>query len=470
MTSMRHVRTLRTVTSRQARFMRTIIQKRAIRGAGPAHGKGKVLMRNPVLRALPRTLAAVLFIAGLACALAASAEESPRFDWREQNAYTLGVQAYIYAFPWSYMAEARWTRSEPVDHQADRFDHVRKLEDASHLTGGAPNNDTLYSRAWVYLKDEPVILTVPEISDRYHSVELADFMDDNFAYVGTRATGDSAGNFAIVGPGWKGKLPAGVTALPPSSTPWAFVLVRTYVRDASDLAAAHAIQDKYKLTPLSQWGKAKVTTPKSAEIWEPLSRDGDPLNEWRTINRAMLEIPPDPRDADMLHSFARIGVGPGFDVDALDKSTKQGLERAAVDGRKIIVGAFAAGYGQKEVNGWNYPPRATGRLTPTRDWLMRAVQPAAGFVVNDPIEATYLNVSVDGEGRPLSGKNRYVIHFAKGGEPKVKAFWSVTMYNLKYNLVANPINRYSVGDRSGMRPDADGGLTIYVQKKLAWLR
>ena len=88
----------------------------------------------------------------------------------------------------------------------------------------------------------------------------------------------------------------------------------------------------------------------------------------------------------------------------------------------------------------------------------------AGFVANDPVEATYLNVSVDGDGRPPTGKNRYVIHFDKGGQPKVKAFWSVTMYNLQYNLVANPIDRYSVGDRTGMKPDADGGLTIYVQK------
>ncbi len=233
------------------------IQKRSIRAPVSLTMKFKVLMRNPVHLALPRILAVVLSVAGLLRISEANAEESPRFDWREQNAYAQGVQAYIYAFPWSYMAEARWTRSEPVDHQANRFDHVRKLEDASHLTGGAPNNDTLYSRAWVYLKDEPVILTVPEISDRYHSVELADFMDDNFAYVGTRATGDSAGSYGIVGPGWKGKLPAGVTALPPSSTPWAFVLVRTYVKGVSDLPAAYAIQDKYKLTPLSQWGKAK---------------------------------------------------------------------------------------------------------------------------------------------------------------------------------------------------------------------
>jgi hypothetical protein len=178
----------------------------------------------------------------------------------------------------------------------------------------------------------------------------------------------------------------------------------------------------------------------------------------------MLEIPADPRDADMLQSFARIGVGPGLDIDALDPSTKRGLARAAADGRKIIYDAFAAGYGQKNVNGWNYPPPQTGRMTGARDWLLRAIQPAIGFNTNDPIEATYLNASVDGDGKLLTGKNRYVIHFAKGEEPKVKAFWSLTIYNSKHNLVANPINRYSVGDRSGLKPDADGGLTIYVQK------
>ena len=106
------------------------------------------------------------------------------------------------------------------------------------MSGGAPNNDTLYSRAWVYLKDEPVILTVPEIADRYYTMEIVDFMGNNFAYVGTRATGTKAGNYAIVGPDWKGTLPEGMKALPPSSTPWATILGRTYVKDASDLDAA----------------------------------------------------------------------------------------------------------------------------------------------------------------------------------------------------------------------------------------
>jgi hypothetical protein len=385
-------------------------------------------------------------------------------DWREMNAYSLGVQAYIYTFPWSYMTDQRWFRSEDVGHQANQLFHFRALKDASHLDGGSPNNDTLYSRSWLYLKDEPIILTVPEISDRYHSVELTDFMDDNFAYVTMRSPGPYAGNYAIVQKDWKGELPEGVTVLPPTSTPWNFLQLRTYVEGPSDLERAHAVQDGYKLTPLSQWTNPEATPLASAEIWQPLDRSADPLNEWRTINRAMIDNPPDPVDADMLRQFASIGIGPGLDVDALDASTQRGLARAAVDGRKIIYDSFAAGYGQTKVNGWNYPPPQTGRMTQSRDWLLRAMQPAVGFNANDPVEAVYLNVAVDGDGKLLSGDKRYIIHFDPGSQPKVNAFWSITMYNDKFNLVANPIDQYSVGDRSGMTEDADGGLTIYLQK------
>jgi hypothetical protein len=291
-------------------------------------------MRNPIALTWQRAFVVSLIGLGLAgfAAQSSKAEEAPRADWREQNAYTLGVQAYLYAFPWAYMPDARWQRTEAIDRQADRFDHIRHLEDANHLSGGAPNNDTLYSRAWVCLKDEPVILTVPEILDRYYTMEIVDFMGDNFAYVGTRATGTKAGNYAIGGPDWKGTLPAGVQQLPPSSTPWATILGRTFVKDVSDLDAAHAIQDKYKLTPLSQWGKSGVSPPKGAEIWQASDPKTDPLAEWKTINRAMIEVPPPSRDADLFQSFARLGIGPGLDIDAQDASTKRGLVRAAVDG------------------------------------------------------------------------------------------------------------------------------------------
>ena len=323
--------------------------------------------------------------------------------------------------------------------------------------------DTLYSRAWVYLKDEPVILTVPEIKDRYYTMEIVDFMGDNFAYVGVRATGTKAGNYAIIGPGWKGQLPTGVTALPPSATPWATILGRTLIKEGEDLKVVFAIQDQYKLTPLSQWGKGTTKPPADAAIWEPLSPTLIPSLIGRTPIAPCWKFLPPPK-TPYCYTLFLIGIGPGLDVNAQDEATKKGLARAAIDGKKIIAGAFAGGYLQKQVNGWNYPPPATGRPTPTGDWLFRAVQMLAGFVANDPEEAMYINVSLDGDGKLLTGANRYVIHFPKGGQPKVNAFWSITMYNPEYNLVDNPINRYSLGDRSGMKENADGSLDIYLQK------
>ena len=144
------------------------------------------------------------------------------------------------------LERARWLRTEAIDRQADRFDHIRHLEDANHLSGGAPNGRHPHFR-WPGLisKTNWSPSVIPKIADRYYTMEIVDFMGDNFAYVGTRATGTEASSYAIVGPNWNGTLPTGVHPLPPSLTPWATILGRTYVKDASDLDAAH-VQDQYK--------------------------------------------------------------------------------------------------------------------------------------------------------------------------------------------------------------------------------
>jgi hypothetical protein len=155
-------------------------------------------------------------------------------DWREQYAYTLGVQAYIYGFPYVYMTELRRyqvaaTVTPNLPHMAvNHFWHNQVMGEPESQAGGSPNNDTLYSIAWLDLSKEPVILTVPDLGDRYYTMEIAGFDSDNFAYVGMRTTGTMAGNYAIVGPSWSGTLPAGVQPLAPSPTPSAFILGRIY--------------------------------------------------------------------------------------------------------------------------------------------------------------------------------------------------------------------------------------------------
>jgi len=395
-------------------------------------------------------------------------------DWREQYAYTLGMQAYIYGFPYLYMSEVRWgqvaVKIDPnlnLPHAAiNHFWHSQVKGGPESQAGGSPNNDTLYSIAWLDLLKEPLILSVPDVGNRYYTIEIASFDSDNFAYVGMRTTGTKAGNYAIVGPSWKGELPTGVQKLTPSRTPSAFILGRTLLRGPDDLPAIHAVMAQYKLTPFSLWGKPGATAPESYDALKPFDRKTDRLADWKTMNATMAENPPPSRHGLLLNQFAQIGIGPGLDVDRLDEATKRGLARAAIDGRNLLDAAIRQGARQKNVNGWNYPPPDMGRAGDKDDFLLRAaLQSMWGIVANDPAEAIYLNTSTDPNGQQLTGANRYVIHFPTGGLPEVKAFWSITLYDARHNLVANPIKRYALGDRDKLKFNANGSLDIYIQNE-----
>ena len=398
-------------------------------------------------------------------------KEKPPDDWREQYAYTIGMQAYIYGFPYVYMSEVRWGQvAQKVDakvlpHAAvNHFWHNQVMGGPESQAGGSPNNDTLYSLAWIDLSREPLILSVPDVGDRYYTMEIASFDSDNFAYVGMRTTGTKAGNYAIVGPSWKGLLPAGVQQLTPSRTPWAFILGRTLLKGPDDLPAIRAVMAQYQLTPLSLWGKSGVQLPESYDVLRPFDRKTDPLAEWKTMNKTMAENPPPARHELLLKQFKEIGIGPGLDVDKLDEATKRGLARAAADGSNLLDAALRQGARQRNVNGWKYPPPDMGRAGDKDDFLLRAaLQSKWGIVANDPAEAIYLNTSTDPEGQQLTGANRYVMHFPAGGLPGVRAFWSITLYDARHNLVANPIKRYALGDRDKLRFNTDGSLDIYIQ-------
>jgi hypothetical protein len=166
-------------------------------------------------------------------------------DWRGEYAYTAGMQAFIYGFPYIYNAQIRhdWV-TQPRDPAAvpyaavNHFWHAARLMDATYRDGGCPNNDTLYSLAWLDLSDEPVILSHPDMAERYFTFELMGFTSDNIDYIGQRTTGSTAGHFAIAGPGWQGELPDGVRSVTPSPTPWVLVLGRTVVDGAADVPDA----------------------------------------------------------------------------------------------------------------------------------------------------------------------------------------------------------------------------------------
>jgi hypothetical protein len=392
-------------------------------------------------------------------------------DWRAEYAYTTGVQAFIYGFPYIYNARLRhdWV-TQPRDPQfvpyaaVNHFWHAGRLINAAYRDGGCPNNDALYSVSWVDLSDEPVILSHPDMADRYFTFELTGFTSDNFDYVGQRATGKEAGHFALTGPGWKGRLPAGVRKVQPAPTPWILVLGRTLVDGPADLPNVQALQQQYRLTPLSLWGHPRAKVPERRDVYAPPRTAEDPLGPWKSLNAMLAQNPPPAHHALLLNQFARIGIGPGLDVEAQPEIVKRGLIRAAAIGMPLLRQEFLSGSWATVVNGWRYPPPEEGRLGD--DFLRRAAdQSLAGIAANDPAEAVYLVNFEDSDRATLSPQGRYTLRFGAGELPPVDAFWSLTPYTqADMNLIPNPAHRYSVGDRTaGLARDPDGGLTIHLQ-------
>ena len=392
-------------------------------------------------------------------------------DWRGEYAYTAGVQAFIYGLPYIHNAQLRhdWVtqaRDPAVIPYAavNQFWHAAHLIGATYRDGGCPNNDALYSLAWLDLRDGPVILSHPDMADRYFTFELTGFASDNFGYVGQRTTGSQAGHFAITGPGWKGDLPPQVQPAGPAPTPWVLVLGRTLVDGPADLPNVQALQAQYRLTPLSLWGGSSATAPECREVYAPAAMTTDPLGPWKTLNAMLAENPPPGHHAVLLRQFAAIGVGPGLDVEAQPEVVKHALIRAAATGMGLLQQQFLSGSWATIVNGWRYPPAEEGRFGD--DFLGRAAdQSLAGIAANDPAEAVYLVNFDDGDGAKLSPAGRYELRFDNGDFPPVDGFWSLSAYTAPdMNLIASSARRYSVGDRTpGLTPDSDGGLTIYLQ-------
>ncbi|MFZ0530542.1 MAG: DUF1254 domain-containing protein [Propionicimonas sp.] len=392
-----------------------------------------------------------------------------RPDWRAEHAYTAGVQAFVFGFPYISYAQLRhaWVTNkrdpEVVPYAAvNHFWHAGRLLDASYRDGGSPNTDTLYSLAWLDVSDEPVILSHPDMGERYFTFQLAGFTSDNFDYVGQRTTGTAAGDFAITGPGWDGELPSGVRRVVPSPTPWVLVLGRTAVDGPRDLAAAREVQTQYRLTPLSLWGVPGAVVPERRDVYAP--SPADPLAPWKALNAMLAENPPPAHHNLVLDQLRDIGIGPGLDVEAQPEVVKEALVRAAGAGMALLRLQFVSGDWATLVNGWRYPPAEVGRFND--DFLKRAAdQCLAGIAANDPAESVYLLNFQDAAGAPFAPQGHYALHFAADELPPVDAFWSLSAYTAAdLNLIANPAGRYSLGDHTeGLTTDADGGLTVYLQ-------
>jgi len=392
---------------------------------------------------------------------------------KEKEGLEGGVEAVAYGFPLVIMDATRQKISNvatagPSAAPVNQFANMPQFPDASFKDVVRANVDTLYSSAWLELSKEPIVLSVPDTNGRYYLMPMLDAWTNIFASPGKRTTGTKAGHFAITGPSWTGTLPAGVQQLK-SPTNMVWIIGRTQTNGPKDYAAVQAIQKQYKLTPLSAFGKPY--TPPAGVVDPTVDMKLAPVEAvakmstatfFTTLAALMKDNPPPAADAPMLAKLAKIGIVPGekFNPAKLDPAVAKGLEKALPVALEKLTTA-SKGLGTTS-NGWRDPPKTLGDWG--TDYGTRAVIALVGLGANLPADAVYPSAYVDGEGRALNGANRYVLHFAKGGEPPVRAFGSVTMYDPDSFFVANPINRYAVSSWMPFKRNADGSLDLYIQK------
>ena len=390
----------------------------------------------------------------------------------EAGALTLGTEVYIYGYPLVTMEMTRRVITNVAAPEGTRapmnqFANLREYPDASFRDVTAPNADTLYSSAFLDVSSEPYVLSLPDESGRYYLMPMLSGWTDVFTDPGSRTTGTGAQTYAITGPGWKGALPDGVKEIK-SPTGIVWIIGRTYCTGTpEDYKAVHAIQDEYKLVPLSAYGKSY--TPPAGKVDPSIDMKTavrDQVNAldaeayFKLLAELMKANPPAAADAPMIAKMAHIGIVPGqdFDITKLAPEVRKGLEGAPKAAQEKIM--EVAGKPGNLVNGWAV---LTDLGSYGTNYVVRAVVTAIGLGANLPQDAVYPKTQVDSSGNKLSGANKYVLTFPKGQTPPVKGFWSLTMYDAQYFFVDNPLNRYTLSPRNDLKYNADGSLDLYIQ-------
>ncbi len=429
------------------------------------------LIRSAVLTALLMMApSAALSQVPQSPAPARSAEEQDA-QAREALAYSEAVQAYIFTFPLTVTERERVRRERltgPAPNEPaapiNSLGHMTQLATARGDLPYSPNNDTVYTGIALDLSAEPIILHMPDIRDRYVSVQVADAYIENQPYeYSTRVNGGRSLNIGFVGPNWHGTLPRGVREAR-VSTNLLSVAVRIAVRDAADLPVVQRYQAQMSLTALSDWhGAPSATPPRSPPPRQRAVYEGD-FAYFRRVADLMIDNPPPPKHVAMREIMRRIGLTPGqpFDPARLDAATRAGVLRAERDG-PMLINLIRRNRGTPTSTGWT-ANRAS--LDNDFDYPTRAGNALVGLMGNDPEEALYFNNFFDVAGQPLRGGQAYRLHFAADEIPQTGrlGFWSLTMYDAsRFQFIDNPINRYAIGSRDNLRRNADGSIDIYVQ-------
>ena len=392
------------------------------------------------------------------------------------QAREIARDAYIYGFPMvdSYRIQyAYFVNQQDPEYKGawNQIHSIARVYTPSDTAVQTPNSDTPYSILGADLRAEPLVLTFPPIeAGRYYSGQFIDAYTYNFAYLGSRTTGNGGGKQLLAGPGWHGDKPTGIDQVISCDTDLALAIYRTQLFNPDDLNNVKAIQAGYQLQPLSAFlNQPPPAAAPPIDFVKPLTADEQKtsLQFFNILNFVLRYAPTLPSETDLRARFATIGIGPDgtFNADALSPEMRTAIQGGMADAwaqlqtlqkDKIATGQVSAGdlFGTAQMLNGNYLYRMAGAVL--------------GIYGNSKQEAMYPVFSNDSTGVPLTGANNYTYRFPPGQLPPVNAFWSLTMYGLPSSLlVANPISRYLIN--SPMLPsltkDPDGGITLYIQNQ-----
>jgi hypothetical protein len=392
---------------------------------------------------------------------------------RPEEAMEIAMDAYIYGYPLVTFDMARQQETNVAAPDAEhapmgQMIKMRSYPAVDNHCCAAPNADTLYTMAWLDVSNEPWVLSIPDMGNRYYIVPMLDGFSEVFKVASPSTTGSKAQTYAVTGPGWSGTLPKDVTEVK-SPTGMVWVLGRVYCTGTpEDYKAVHALQDKFAVVPLSSYGKPYtpplgVADPR-IDMKTAVRKQVDALGIDEYFNylaKLMKTNPPTAQDAPIVAEMAKIGLEPGKDFDAnklalLDREIIKTVPKLA------LVKMVEHMKQQKTTNGWLYFTSGVGQFG--TNYLLRGMANALGPGWNRPQDAVYPLSQKDASGNSYDGApHRYVMHIEKGQTPPVKAFWSLTMYDPEFFFVPNSINRYDLSQRNHFVTNPDGSVDLYIQ-------
>lgn len=396
-------------------------------------------------------------------------EELTAVTLTRDEAKALAREAYIYLYPLVLMDVTRRQATNAPAGQtvgrgpANEFVHIRTYPPAEFKDVVRPNFDTLYSIAWLDLTNGPLLVSVPDTAGRYYLLPLLDMWTEVFAVPGKRTTGTTAKTFAVVPPKWDGELPDGVERID-TPTPQVWIIGRIQTNGAADYAAVNSLQDRMSIAPLTEHGHTVFHADPAVDMKTPPMAQVDAMSGKAFFAYAadiMSINPPHLVDQPILARIRRIGIVPGtpFDAQSFSDEIADAIDAGAKEGRKALDESSPTL--ARVVNGWQMNTDTMGVYGTY--FIKRACIALMGLGANPPEDAVYPLNLADADGKPLDGKNTYVLHFEKQELPPVDAFWSVTMYGPEGFAYPNPINRCAIGDRDRLQFNKDGSLDLYFQ-------